>query len=464
MKEKKIILAQDLGPGDGGKGGTVHKICSAKSAHTVIKRGGGQGSHGVRTAKGQSFNFSHFGCGTFEGVRTYISPLMVISPNCLLNEADSLKYEHGVCNVDNLITVDREALCATPFHRIASQLRELARKDNPRGTIGKGIGETVLDAETCPELAIRAGDIEQPDLQDRVEAVRQRKIKDLSEITDNVGSLLPADQGYARDQIALLNDPKFSVWTANRFKEMIARIAIVDRDYFKREILSRDGVAVVESSHGILTDRYYGFHPHTSKLRTVPSDIIALLEEFDYDGEIVPLGVTRAYQIRHGAGPMVTEDPALLENLLPGSHKEDNRWQGKVRVGPLDLVALRYAINVCGGPEFFHGLAITWFDQIQANGRWDVCDGYSCVDDPEFFSPQGEILVRRGAGKAQFFHQEKLGQKLRNCQPKLITKSFSADESRENLTGICAGVLEEKLGISVKLISFGPTEDDKVCL
>src|SRR5215471_21595904 len=94
----KVYVVTDLGPGDGGKGGVVHAICNMMQPHIVIKRGGAQGSHGVRTSKGEKFNFSQWGCGTLEGIPTFLSAQMVISPEGLLNEAAALRYEHGIHN------------------------------------------------------------------------------------------------------------------------------------------------------------------------------------------------------------------------------------------------------------------------------------------------------------------------------------------------------------------------------
>ena len=459
---RKIFLVTDLGGGDGGKGGVVHKICSEMNAHTVIKVGGGQGSHGVRTKSGQSFNFSHFGCGTFEGVKTHISKNMVIDPSALVYEGELLKYENCIRNVFDLITVEEDVLCVTPFHRIASRLRELSRKDNPKGTIGVGVGEAVLDSETYPDTAIYVGDIVKDDLGNKLEAIRIQKLKDLQSIIS--GTFFDNDRELAIDLIQSLQNQNLIGKIIESFREMISLIKIVDRQYLKERILSREGSIVVESSHGVLTDRYYGFHPHTTKLRTVPSFTLDLLKENDYDGNIVKLGVTRAYQIRHGAGPMVTEDPKMLERLLPGSNKEENRWQGKVRVGSLDFVALRYAINVCGGPESFDGLALTWFDQIQTIGKWQVCNRYTETGNFKFFSNDREINVSHNEGDEQLDYQERLGKILRGCRPILSSYYISPDSSRESLTDLCGGVLQEKLGIPLSMISFGPTEQDKICL
>ncbi|OGZ44452.1 MAG: hypothetical protein A3J55_04390 [Candidatus Ryanbacteria bacterium RIFCSPHIGHO2_02_FULL_45_17b] len=459
-----IFIVTDLGGGDGGKGGVVHKICTMKKAHTVVKVGGAQGSHGVRTASGQSFNFSHFGCGTLEGTRTHISRAMVIDPHALVYEGKLLQYAHGIRDVFDLLSVDQDALCVTPFHRMASQLRELARKDKPKGTVGTGVGEAVVDAERFPELTIHVRDIGKEELGDVLEAVRVQKLRDLAPIIADVGNFWESDRALARILIASLQNQGFVSATVEGFREMLSLVNICDGDYLGREILSRDGTVVVECSHGILTDRYHGFHPHTTQLRTLPSEVLRLLEKSAYTGEVVKFGITRAYQIRHGAGPMVTECPDMLDDLLPGSHKENNRWQGEVRVGPLDLVALRYAISVCGGPQAFDGLAVTWFDQIHANRKWHLCDSYIGADNPSFFTPKGEIKVRRGSDASQLAYQEKLGELLESCVPKLTTYDVPAGASQGSLVDLCKEVLEERLCVSVHMVSLGPTEADKVCI
>src|SRR6056297_1112515 len=122
---KKVYLVTDLGAGDGGKGGVVHKLAYSKRARTIVKVGGAQGSHGVRTAAGQSFAFSQFGCGTFEGVRTHLSHRIVIDPIGIMNEAMALRYEAGLHDPCSLLTIDESTLCNTPFHGIASRIKEL---------------------------------------------------------------------------------------------------------------------------------------------------------------------------------------------------------------------------------------------------------------------------------------------------------------------------------------------------
>lgn len=460
MKKKKIYIATDLGPGDGGKGGVVHKLSTLRRAHTIIKVGGGQGNHGVCTSRGERFAFNHWGCGTLEGTNTHISSFFVVLPEGLLNEADALRHEQGIYNPFDLLTVDEEALCATSYHGIASRLKEMARGNNPRGTVGTGVGEACRDLERFPELAIRMKDLSRSDLRGRLAAIRTQVRKDLGAIIK--GDFIPDDRAEVEREVNLLYDDGFLNYVVRRCQEVLKRARIVDHDHLEREILSRDGVVIIERSHGVLTDRFHGFYPHTSALRTLPCVAQAMLKEAGYDGEIVNIGVTRAYQIRHGAGPMPTDDPEMSETLLPGSSKEENRYQGKARVGPLDFVLLRYAIEVCGGPNAFDGLAITWFDQIQTNGVWHTCDRYIGTDDRTFFSPSGDIKVRRGTDGDQLKHQEELGKQLLRCVPEITTHEIPPAARREDLYSLCAEVLKEKVSIPIRMVSFGPTERDKM--
>jgi adenylosuccinate synthase len=456
----KIYIVTDLGPGDGGKGGVVHKVATMMRAHTVIKAGGAQGSHGVCTSRGERFAFSQWGCGTFEGIRTYLSQRMIVSPVALLNEAEALRYQHGIYDPFELLTIDSRALCATPYHGISSRLKEMARGNRPRGTIGTGVGEAFRYSREHPELTILASDVARPDLVDILFAIRERIREDLEEII--TGDFLESDLERANQEIDHLYDDGFLEYVEDRFRLAAKLTKIVDPEYFKEHILEADGVAVFETSHGVLTDNLFGFHPHTSAIRTLPLFNQQMLKEAGYTGQIVNLGVTRAYQIRHGAGPMPTADQAMGESLLPGSHKEENRYQGKIRVGPLDLVLLRYALEVAGGPEFFDGLAVTWFDQVRTNGRWHLCHRYN-NGPPGFFLKSGEINHRKMKSlEAQYRYQEALGQVLSHCEPALSSYDLSK-QSQDKLFALCADTLKEFVGVPVRMVSFGPTEQDKTC-
>jgi len=452
----KVYVVTDLGVGDGGKGGVVHAVAKKLRAHTVIKRGGAQGSHGVRTSRGEKFAFSQWGCGTFDGIPTHLSEQMIVSPVGLLNEASALRYGQGVTNAFDLLTADETALCTTPFHGIASRLKELARGNDPRGTVGTGVGEAYRDFGMHPELALTVGDLRSPWLSVKLAAIRGHIQTQLQPYID--GKFLAEDAGVAAEEIALLTDDKFFYTVVDRLEEAGRLVNIVGNDFLGSEILSREGVAVIETSHGVLSDRLVGFHPHTSAIRTLPRFTHGMLERAGYSDQIVNLGVTRAYAIRHGAGPMPTSDPEMTEALLPESSKDRNRYQGAVRVGPLDFVMLRYAITACGGPDVFDGIAMTWLDQVQANKVWNWSSCYVGADDRDYFLPSGEIRFDQDAGLE---YQQVLGQKLRSCRPQISSLPIESSSNPAQLYAAFGDVVRDSLGIPVRMQSFGPTELDK---
>jgi len=463
--KKKLYTVTDLGGGDGGKGGVVHKIASFKKAHTVIKVGGAQGSHGVRTASGLAHNFSQFGCGTFEGARTYVSELMVIEPIRFIEEGRDLS-KLGINNPFGFVSIDENALVATPFHMLSSRINELCRLDKPKGTIGVGVGEAFVDSWINPDLAIRAKDLLSNNvLRTKLGRMKEQRMEEICAMKIFIADQLPeADKVIAKNLIDLFENEPIIDNTLSYYEGLARQVRIVDRDYLKNNVLKQDGTIVVESSHGVLTDRYYGFYPNVSRLRTVPEATINLIKSSGYDGEIVKLAVSRAYQIRHGAGPMVTENPDWLEMMLPGSSKDENRWQGKVRIGQLDLVSLKYAIDACGGPEFFDGIALTWFDQIQKIGRWDICESYAFPMENDILTPIEKISPTHLEEAEQIERQKDLTSRLLKSRPGRIKSYDISQSNRTEIINLASKTMENKLNIPLKMISFGPTERNKILL
>lgn len=369
---EKIYVITDLGPGDGGKGGVVHSLSRRTDASVIIKRGGAQGSHGVRTSSGESFNFSQWGCGTFDGIPTFCSEQMIISPVGLENESDALSHL-GIYDPYKLLSVDPSCICATPFHRISSQFEELLLGDNPRGTIGSGVGRAYrMYNEFGDEMTIRASQ-----LTDR-EQVRKKLEKQVGYYRDRYANVVPSnsaipeDRKLIEDNLNLLHDDGYIPYTVDLFENVGKKLQLKELS----EILQYDGTAVVECSHGVLTDAELGLQPHVSAIRTLPKFTCEMLRGAGYGGQVVNLGVHRAYEIRHGAGPMPTYDPEFTKQMIPGSHKDENRWQGIVRAGPIDLNLIRHALDECEDTHF-DGLCLTWFDQILENNRtWFTCIGY----------------------------------------------------------------------------------------
>jgi len=409
------VAVVDLGYGDSGKGTVVDWLCAGGEVDAVVRfNGGAQAAHNVVTPDGRHHVFAQFGSGTFTaGVRTHLSRFALVDPLALVAEADHLAAV-GVPDALDRVTVDRRAMLTTPYHAAANRARETARGARRHGSCGMGIGETVAYALAHGEDAPRAGDCDDP-------ATLAGKLRRL-------GDRLAAELGPL---------PAPSVGACvEAFGAFACRVALVDGGHLRR--LLRAGRVVFEGAQGVLLDEWHGFHPFTTWSTTTFANVDALLNEAGMPGEVIRLGVLRTYATRHGPGPFVTEDPSLTA-ALPDRHNGWGRWQGGFRVGHLDLVAARYAVEVCGGVDW---LALTHLDVAEVRDDLRVCRAYELDGD------RVERLVPGPAGDLD--RQAALTRRLLGARPVC-----------ERVDGGWLETVAGALGVPAALASRGPTASDK---
>ncbi|WP_406311582.1 adenylosuccinate synthetase [Streptosporangium sp. NBC_01639] len=317
------VIVTDLGYGDAGKGTVVDWLCAQGPVQAVVRfNGGAQAAHNVVLPDGRHHTFAQFGSGTLRGVPTHLSRFMVVDPLALASEAAHLTAL-GVPDPFGLLTVDRDALLATPYHVAAGRARESARGAGRHGSCGMGVGETMSYALGHPGLGPTAGDCENP-------ALLTRKLHALREALGVAGP--PVEDCVAA------------------FRAFAERVILVDSSFTKA--LLRGHPVVFEGAQGVLLDEWHGFHPYTTWSTTTFANALALLDGVP----AVRLGVLRTFTPRHGPGPLVTEDAALG---TAEAHNMAGPWQGPFRAGHFDAVAHRYALAVAGGAD---ALALTHLD------------------------------------------------------------------------------------------------------
>ncbi len=377
--------------------------------------GGAQAAHTVVRADGRAHTFAQFGAGTFAGVPTLLTRHMLVEPLALAREAAALAAL-GVPYPLDLVSVDRHALITTPLHAAVNRAREVARGDGAHGSCGIGVGETAAYALNHPDLALRAGDTESPSrLRRRLLALRDwAGAPAADQPLPDVDELIRAYRSFGR-RIRLTGDGE------------IARLAAAGRLIF-------------EGAQGVLLDEWRGFHPHTTWSTTTFANALELLSEAGVDrGDACRLGVTRTYATRHGAGPFPSEDPALAP-LLPEPHNGTGRWQGAFRVGHLDLVLLRYALEVCGGAD---ALAVTHLDTAdRARDHLRVATAWRAG---------GTRITRLRPGPFKdLAHQQRLTDLAHTARPELTVPGRAWD-----------ALLADALGLPVAVTSHGPRSGDK---
>ncbi|ARF54098.1 adenylosuccinate synthetase [Streptomyces gilvosporeus] len=420
-------IVVDLGYGDAGKGTVVDRLCArppgAEPVTAVVRfNGGAQAAHNVVTADGRHHTFAQFGSGTFSGVATHLSRLMLVDPLALAAEARHLAGL-GVPAPLALLTVDRRALLTTPYHAAANQARERARGTARHGSCGMGIGETAAYALAHPADAPTAGDAaSRTELRRKLTLLRDR-------LTDELGPLGAPPVDACLDA----------------FAAFAGQVTLVDERYLPR--LLRRGPVVFEGAQGVLLDEWYGFHPYTTWSTTTFEGAETLLAEADRPhGAALRLGVVRTYTTRHGPGPLVTEDPALTASL-PEPHNGHGRWQGAFRAGHFDAPAHRYAVEVCGGVD---GLAVTHLDAPSRHSGLGIVRGYHTADG----GPMSRIPAAADA-PGDLDRQQRLTDVLLTARP-------DAAQSPGRDPHTWTEALTEALSAPVLMESYGPTTADKV--
>ncbi len=412
-----VYIVTDLGYGDSGKGATVDYLSRMGPAVVIRHNGGGQAGHNVVLPDGTHHEFSQYGAGTLAGAETFLSKHMLVNPLNMMNEAAHLRKitpsalpgSRGSANdLRSRTIVDESAKIVTPWHIDVNRISELRRGDNRHGSCGQGIGVCVQQDLEYPELTIRVKDLFESNLEQRLERLHQ---------------LLVVPLGWtARD-------------LAQQYRAWLASVRVVEGRWWLRSRLSSGDNLIFEGAQGVLLDEWHGFHPHTTWSTTTGNNALNLLREVGYDGAVERLGVTRAYMTRHGFGPFVTEDPSLQYDE---PHNVCGPWQGTFRQGHLDLVALRYAIDACGGVD---GLVVNHLD---CSDTWKVANKYVA-----WGRNINRLRTRLGQDMRQLHRQNQLARVLVQAQPVYTEKT--TNELLNTLHGIAP----------VHLASFGPTYKDR---
>lgn len=435
---RHAIITVDLGFGDAGKGSIVDFLTRQTHAHTIVRfNGGSQAAHNVVTPDGRHHTFAQFGSGSLVvGVKTYLSRYMLIDPYAMFNEADHLA-EIGAGDILERLYVDRSARIISPYQQVANRLKELARGDARHGSCGVGIGETVADSLAYPELAIVAGDLNDPQTTRR----KLHRLRDLKQA--ELANILPRLHGHpaAQQDLATLADRELIDIVTENYAYLADQIAIVD-DTFLGELLEQAGTIIFEAAQGVLLDENHGFHPYTTWSNTTTHNALMLLQEHRYGGDVTRLGILRSYATRHGAGPFVTEDERLVP-LLEEHHNGTGLWQGVFRVGYFDRLATRYALAVTGGVD---AIALTHVDAIEKLPHAQICTAYA--------RPDGQILE-----KLDVYTQPDLAQQSIRTQQLLRMMPIY-----QPIMGDYVEAIAEHLSVPMAITSHGQTATAKQIL
>lgn len=435
-RTSKITAVIGLGFGDEGKGSLTDFLARKHESSTVVRfNGGSQAGHNVTLADGRHHTFAQFGSGTFvPGCRTHLSRFMLVNPIFLMGEEMHLRML-GVKDAYERMTVERTALVTNPFQVAANRVREMLRGMARHGSCGMGIGETMADFATHPEDAIRIEDLEHPHrLKRKLGYWQCLKYEELFSAYTRYCAQAPRAMGAENPDLTrewdVLRDTSVIDTTAERYSVFANHVKFVDERHL-HGLLEGKGTLIFEGAQGVLLDQAWGFFPYCTRSDTTFGNALNLVPGYP----VTKIGVLRAYGTRHGHGPFPTEDPDLR---VYDSHNLYGEWQRDFRVGHLDLVLARYALQAVGGVD---EIVMTNLDRLK--GRVKVCTGYNGLrlDD----APHGQDPATLAA-------RTRFTAELSKVQP-------SYDEYKNVEEAIQA--TRNHLGVPIRLCSYGPTAEDK---
>ena len=337
--------------GDEGKGRMVDLL--AENYDVVVRyQGGGNAGHTVVNERGR-FALHLLPSGVFrEGVMNILGNGVALDPENLLTEIGTLAKAGVAVTPDNLAVSERASLLL-PWHRRLDELEEKRLADRQYGSTKQGIAP--FYADKAAKKTVLAGELFHP------EELREH----LAELLDWKNLTLTGVYGaepVTADEIGR--------WVRD-FCEPLKPF-VRDTGRILREAAANRKSILFEAQLGALRDIDYGIVPYTTSSNTLAAyaPIGAGLPTLKID-EVV--GVVKAYSTCVGEGPFVCELFGAEADRLREAGAEYGAKTGRPRrVGPLDLVATRYGVEMQGATA----LALTKLDVLSDLDEIPVCVGY----------------------------------------------------------------------------------------
>ena len=337
--------------GDEGKGRMVD-LLTEQFDIVVRYQGGGNAGHTVINEHGK-FALHLLPSGIFrKNVVNILGNGVAMDPESLMNEIRDVAEKGVAVTPENLRISDRASLLM-PWHRRLDELEEQRLADKKYGSTKQGIAPFYSDK--YQKKTVMAGELFYPD-------VLRARLKDLMEWKNLIITGVYGAEPYTWDEI--------ENWL-NTSCEAIKPF-ICDTGAFLREAEESGKKILFEAQLGSLRDLDHGIYPMTTSSNTIAAyaPVGSGLPGAELDRII---GVVKAYSTCVGEGPFTCEMfGEEAEKLREAGHEYGAKTGRPRRVGPVDLVATRYGVEVQAATE----IALTKLDVLSYLDEIPVCTKY----------------------------------------------------------------------------------------
>ena len=337
--------------GDEGKGRMVDLL--TEDYDVVVRyQGGGNAGHTVINEKGK-FALHLLPSGIFrDGVVNILGNGVALDPENLWIEMQDVMAKGVALTPDNLKISDRASLLL-PWHRDLDALEEARLADKKYGSTKQGIAP--FYADKYQKKTVLAGELFYPDL-------LRAHLADLMEWKNLTLTGVYGAEPYTMERLER--------WIADYCEKIKPYVA--DTGTFLRGAQASGKKILFEAQLGSLRDLDYGIHPYTTSSNTTAAyaPIGSGLPSAKIDDVV---GVVKAYSTCVGEGPFVCEMFGDEAEALRKAGFEYGAKTGRPRrVGPIDIVATRYGVEVQAATE----IALTKLDVLSYMQKIPVCTHY----------------------------------------------------------------------------------------
>lgn len=345
-----VDLLLGLQWGDEGKGKIVDVLTSK---YDIIARfqGGPNAGHTLEF-DGQKHVLHTIPSGIFhDDSINLVGNGVVIDPVIFKRELDNLA-KHGI-NYKSKLLISRKAHLILPTHRLLDAASEASKGKAKIGSTLKGIGPTYMDK--TGRNGLRVGDLELEDWKDRYRALADKHEKMIA--------FYDVDIQYDLQEL----EKEFC-----NAVESLKELTFIDSEEYLHQSMKNGKTILAEGAQGSLLDIDFGTYPFVTSSNTTAAGACTGLGVAPREiGEA--FGIFKAYTTRVGSGPFPTELFDEVGETMGQVGNEFGATTGrKRRCGWLDLVALKYAVQVNGITQLImmKGDVLSGFETLK------VCTGY----------------------------------------------------------------------------------------
>ncbi len=344
---------------------------------------------------------------------------VVIDPVIFKKELENLsKY-----NIDfkSKLLISRKAHIILPTHRLLDAASETMKGKAKIGSTLKGIGPTYMDK--TGRNGFRIGDLDFDNWKNKYQKLAKKHLK----LIDFYNVDIQFD----------LNELESEFFEAI---EVLKKLTFIDSEEYINNALNNGKTILAEGAQGSLLDVDFGTYPFvTSSNTTAAGACTGLGVAPNKIGEV--FGIFKAYVTRVGSGPFPTE---LFD--------EDGKTMAKVghefgattgrprRCGWLDLVALKYAVQINGVSQLMmmKGDVLSGFDTLKA------CTSYNYRGKEISYLPYNieEENVSVNYTQVKGWQED-------------LTKMTKEDQLPQNLNDYIS-FIENFVNVPIKIVSVGP--------